>query len=128
MNTKAYLVTSGTLFGLIAILQAGRLLSRWPVEVGTWTVPLWASGIAVIVAAGLCIWAFSLTVKKGDVLRHQVDLVLHQVLELSRQISIAVHHPRVDHLLFARHDNDDQALSCFYQRRVGLGEEQLAVF
>ena len=65
MNTKAYLVTSGTLLGLIAILQAGRLISRWPVEVGPWTVPLWASGIAVIVAAGLCIWAFSLTVKKG---------------------------------------------------------------
>ena len=65
MIIKAYFVTSGTLFGLIAILQAVRLISRWPIQIGTWEVPLWPSGIAVLVAAGLCFWAYRLTVKKS---------------------------------------------------------------
>jgi high-affinity Fe2+/Pb2+ permease len=65
MQTKVYLVITGVLFGLITILQATRLINRWPAVIGTWNVPLWISGIAVIVAAGLCIWAFCLFIKAG---------------------------------------------------------------
>jgi hypothetical protein len=35
-----------------------RLVLRWPVQVASIAVPLWASGIAVIVAASLALWAF----------------------------------------------------------------------
>lgn len=60
---KHYLLTTGTLFSLIAIFQGLRLANQWPVQVGTIIVPLWTSGIAVLVATGLCIWAFRLAVK-----------------------------------------------------------------
>jgi len=62
---KIYLATTIVVFGLIAVLQATRLINRWPVVVGAWNVPLWLSGLAVIVAAGLCLWAICLLVLKA---------------------------------------------------------------
>lgn len=60
MSTKAYLVTSGALFGVIAVVQAIRWLKGWPVDIGTWSVPLWLSAIAVVIAASFSVWAFRL--------------------------------------------------------------------
>lgn len=65
MSAKFYLVTSGTVFGLIAILQTTRLINQWPAQIATWTIPLWPSVIAVMAAAALCVWAFRLAAK-GD--------------------------------------------------------------
>jgi hypothetical protein len=57
MSNK-YVVVSGTFFGVIAVLQAVRALYQWPVHVGTLEIPVWASWIAMVVAGGLCAWAF----------------------------------------------------------------------
>ena len=56
--TNKYFVASGTVFGLIAILQAVRAAGQIPVTVGSFSVPVAASWIAAIVAAGLSLWAF----------------------------------------------------------------------
>jgi hypothetical protein len=53
-----YVVVSGVLFGLIAVLQAVRALNQWPVQVGVFNVPVWVSWVAMVVAGSLCAWAF----------------------------------------------------------------------
>ena len=53
-----YVVVSGVLFGVIAVLQAVRALNQWPLQVAGFDVPMWASWFAMVVAGGLCVWAF----------------------------------------------------------------------
>ena len=53
-----YVVVSGVLFGVIAVVQAVRALNQWPVHVGNFDVPVWVSWAAMVVAGSLCVWAF----------------------------------------------------------------------
>ena len=53
-----YIVVSGTVFGVVAVLQALRALNHWPVHIGSIEIPVWASWIAMIIAGSLCVWAF----------------------------------------------------------------------
>jgi len=57
MSSK-YVVVSGALFGMVAVLQLVRALGRWPVHIGTLEMPVWASWIAAVVAGSFCAWAF----------------------------------------------------------------------
>ena len=57
MSNK-YVVVSGAIFGVVAVLQAVRALNQWPLQVGTLEIPVWASWVAMVVAGGLCAWAF----------------------------------------------------------------------
>ncbi len=43
------------LFSLIALLQLLRFILGWEVTVNGVTVPVWASGIAFVIAAGLAV-------------------------------------------------------------------------
>ncbi len=53
-----YVVVSGVLFGVIAVVQAVRALNQWPVHVGGLDVPVWVSWVAMVVAGSLCVWAY----------------------------------------------------------------------
>jgi hypothetical protein len=55
---RRYEQVSGVFFSLLAIVQLTRLLMRWPVQVASVSVPLWASAVALIIAATLAAWAF----------------------------------------------------------------------
>ena len=55
---RRYEQVSGAFFSLLAIVQLARLLMRWPVQVASVNVPLWASAVAVVVTATLATWAF----------------------------------------------------------------------
>ena len=57
MSTR-YIVVSGAIFGVVAVVQAARALNQWPLQVGTVEIPVWASWIAMVIAASLCAWAF----------------------------------------------------------------------
>jgi hypothetical protein len=57
MQSK-YVVVSGVLFGVIALVQAARALNQWPVQVAGFDVPVWVSWVAMVVAGSLCVWAF----------------------------------------------------------------------
>jgi hypothetical protein len=57
MSNK-YVVVSGAVFGVVAVIQAVRALVQWPLHVGTLDIPVWLSWIAAVVAGGLCAWAF----------------------------------------------------------------------
>ncbi len=52
-----YVLVSGALFGVIAVVQAARALYQWPVQVSSLSIPVWASWIAALVAGGMCVWA-----------------------------------------------------------------------
>ena len=53
-----YVVVSGVLFGMMAVVQAVRALNQWPLHVGGIDVPVWVSWVAVAITASLCVWAF----------------------------------------------------------------------
>lgn len=53
-----YLIVSGVVFGIVALLQLARVMYGWPVQIAEFNLPVWASGIAVAVAGGLSVWAF----------------------------------------------------------------------
>jgi hypothetical protein len=62
---RRYTLISGLVFTLVACAQLFRLALRWPVRVATVDVPLWVSGIAVLIAGSLAIWAFRLSTGSG---------------------------------------------------------------
>jgi hypothetical protein len=53
-----YRLVSGIVFGLVAILQAVRAFSEWPVQIGSFAVPVSFSWVAFVVAGALSVWAF----------------------------------------------------------------------
>jgi hypothetical protein len=55
---RRYEQVSGVFFSLVAIVQLARLVLRWPVQVASVSVPLWASAVAVVITAALAAWAF----------------------------------------------------------------------
>jgi len=63
MNTKPYLIISGIVFALIAIGHGLRLGFGWMIKFNVWSVPLWASGVAVVIMFILFVWAFLLARK-----------------------------------------------------------------
>lgn len=58
---RRYEQISGVVFGLLAAVQLVRILFRWPVQVASVSVPLWASALAVLIAGALAAWAFRTT-------------------------------------------------------------------
>ena len=60
MSTKIYLAVSGIIFVIVAVLHLLRLIYLWPAQIGTLTIPMWASCAALFIASGLFIWAFIL--------------------------------------------------------------------
>ena len=58
MERSGYQTISGMVFGVIAIGQGIRAAMQVPVQVGTTSIPVWVSWVAVLVAGSLCVWAF----------------------------------------------------------------------
>jgi hypothetical protein len=63
---RRYVMVSGAFFALLTLVQLLRLVLRWPVQVASVDIPLWFSGIAVIIVGSLSIWAFR-TASRSDV-------------------------------------------------------------
>ena len=57
---RAYMQITCVVFGIVALVHLARLILDWPVQVADWVVPNWISGVAILVAAALCVWAFRL--------------------------------------------------------------------
>ena len=52
---KPFTLVAVVVFALIAVLQLLRLVMAWEVMVQGVLIPVWASGIALVVAAGLAV-------------------------------------------------------------------------
>ena len=50
---KPFTLFAVVVFSVISLLQLLRLLLGWDITINGITIPLWASGVAFVVAAGL---------------------------------------------------------------------------
>ena len=58
MSQRSYLLIVATIFAIIFVLHAIRLLYGWHAEIGGWSVPTWVSWIALVVSALLAYEGF----------------------------------------------------------------------
>jgi hypothetical protein len=56
-NQQAFLLISGIVFGLVALLHALRLALHWQVNVNQREIPMALSVGGLMASAGLCFWA-----------------------------------------------------------------------
>lgn len=52
---KPFTLVAVVVFSLVSVLQLLRLLLGWDITINGIAIPLWASGVAVVVAAGLAV-------------------------------------------------------------------------
>lgn len=56
---RRYVQISGAFFcGLLAVVQLTRTVLRWSVQVDGVVIPVWASGLAFLIALPFAVWAF----------------------------------------------------------------------
>jgi len=60
MKTKAYLIVSTVIFTVVALVHLLRFALGWSAQIGTWSVPLWMSLLAVLVSASVALWGMTL--------------------------------------------------------------------
>jgi hypothetical protein len=60
MAAKQYLMISGVLFALVAVLLLVRVLVGWPFVFGPWEIPISGSWVGFVLAGALALWAFRL--------------------------------------------------------------------
>ncbi len=53
MDQRTFSIVAGAIFALVALLHLVRIGFGWPAVIGGWTVPMWVSWLAVLVAAAL---------------------------------------------------------------------------
>ena len=58
MERSSYRTISGVVFGLIALGHGIRAALQVPVQLGSTSIPIWVSWVAVVVAGVFCVWAF----------------------------------------------------------------------
>jgi hypothetical protein len=51
--SKPFTLVAVVVFSLVALLQLLRFLLGWDITINAVPIPLWASGVAFVVAAGL---------------------------------------------------------------------------
>ncbi len=53
---SAYAMVSALIFAVVAVVHLFRLLKRWPVQIGSYLVPMSASWLGLAVSALLAVW------------------------------------------------------------------------
>ena len=61
---RPYLLLSGVIFAVVALLHLLRLVYSWPAQLGAWTMPMGFSWIGLLAAGTLAAWAFSLSARR----------------------------------------------------------------
>jgi hypothetical protein len=61
MSRRTYLLVSAAIFSLVALLHLARIVFGWSAVIGGWSVPMWLSWVALIVAGALAYFGFSLS-------------------------------------------------------------------
>jgi len=60
MKQGAFLIVTSSIFALIALLHALRLIYGWNVTIGELTVPIWVSAVGFLIAGYLAFQEFFL--------------------------------------------------------------------
>ena len=64
MKPGAFLLVSSSIFAVIALLHALRLIYGWKVTMGEWIVPVWVSWVGLFIAGYLACQGFLLKSKQ----------------------------------------------------------------
>ena len=56
--SKNYNIISGAIFAIVSLAHVARALTNTPIVIGSSDIPMWASWVAAVIAAALCVWAF----------------------------------------------------------------------
>jgi hypothetical protein len=63
MNVRPYLLISGVVFLLVALLHLVRVLNGWELQWGPWRVPMWISWGGAVGPGVLGVWSFRLAAR-----------------------------------------------------------------
>jgi hypothetical protein len=58
MSKNSFSLLAGAIFLLVAVGHALRLVFKWEVVVAGWQVPMWISGVALVIAGYLAYEGF----------------------------------------------------------------------
>ncbi|MGC2415161.1 MAG: hypothetical protein WA459_20990 [Stellaceae bacterium] len=58
MDQKTYNTLTAVVFLIVALLHLLRIILGWPAQIGGLNIPIWASGLALIVTGGLAYFGF----------------------------------------------------------------------
>ena len=58
MPLRVYLIVSGGIFALVALLHLVRVVKQLDLQIGDWEAPAWVSWIGTVVPAALSFSAF----------------------------------------------------------------------
>lgn len=64
MKERTYIQASCSLFVIVGLLHLIRFLNGWDVVIGPWNLPVWLSGVAVVLLGFLVYSAMNLLGKK----------------------------------------------------------------
>jgi hypothetical protein len=63
---RRYTLVSGLFLTLLACVQLLRFVMRWPVRVADVDIPVWISGVAVLIAGSFAVWAFRVSSRRDS--------------------------------------------------------------
>ena len=61
MNAKTFSLVAGVIFAVVALFHLVRIFTEWTVIIGDWSIPMWVSWIALVVAGGLALLGLRLS-------------------------------------------------------------------
>ena len=61
MDPKTFSLVAGVIFALVALFHVARIFMEWTVIIGDWSIPIWVSWIALVVAGGLSLLGLRLS-------------------------------------------------------------------
>jgi hypothetical protein len=64
MKQVVFVLVTSSIFALIALLHALRLIYGWGVTIGEWTMPVWVSAVGFLIAAYLALQGILLSRKQ----------------------------------------------------------------
>lgn len=64
LSSKTYIKISKVIFFVVGLMHLARLLLGWPIVIGGWEVPMWASIIGFVAAWYLAYNGYKLVGKK----------------------------------------------------------------
>ena len=60
-GSKTFFLVAGVIFAVVALVHLVRVVMDWSVTIGDWSIPMWVSWIALVVAGGLALLGLRLS-------------------------------------------------------------------
>jgi len=61
MEAKTFSLVAGVIFAVVALAHLARIVMDWSVIIADWSIPMWVSWIALVVAGGLALLGLRLS-------------------------------------------------------------------